>query len=57
MHMMEKWKLKDNLECDCENDRQTIRRIIDDCSSRKFATGINGIEAATKEAIECVKTI
>lgn len=46
--MMFKWKLKDSPECDCGNNRQTMRHITDEWPNRRFESGINGINEVTK---------
>ncbi|VVC35883.1 Hypothetical protein CINCED_3A017704 [Cinara cedri] len=56
-HMMFKWKLKDIPECDCGNYSQTMRHITDECANRRFPSGINGLNEATKESCEWIKAL
>lgn len=44
--------LRGNPDCDCGNNRKTMRHITDECPRRNFVLGINRINKVTTEAIE-----
>ncbi|KAL4119302.1 hypothetical protein QTP88_012127 [Uroleucon formosanum] len=55
--MMSKWGLKDSPTCDCGHDNQTIHHIVEDCPKRRFNRGIEGIHAASNEALEWIREL